>query len=55
MDEQVTHDHIGLYVNPFSEQLGAEGQAAVAEFLRRGRAAGALPAGRDDWFAASAG
>jgi len=52
LDEQVTRDHVGLYVNAFSEQLGGEGRAAVAEFLRRGREAGVLPAGRDDWFAA---
>ncbi len=52
MDEQVTRNHIGLYVNSFSEDLGEKGVAAVGEFIRRGRAAGVIPAGRDDWFAA---
>jgi len=51
MDEQVTRDHINLYVNPYSEQLGDKGIAAIGEFLRRGRDAGVIPPGRDDWFA----
>ncbi len=51
MDEEVTRRHINLYVNDFSCQLGEAGRAAVAEFLRRGRMTGVLPAGRDDWFA----
>ncbi|MDH4321401.1 MAG: 1,4-dihydroxy-6-naphthoate synthase [Desulfobulbaceae bacterium] len=52
MDEQVTRSHIGLYVNSYSEDLGAKGVEAVGEFIFRGRAAGVIPAGRDDWFAA---
>ena len=52
MDEQVTRDHISLYVNSYSEHLGEKGIAAVREFLCRGRAAGVIPPGRDDWFAA---
>lgn len=52
MDEQVTRDHVNLYVNAYSEHLGEKGVAAVEEFLRRGRAAGVIPSGRDDWFAA---
>lgn len=40
LDETVIDSHIGLYVNRFSEDLGPEGEAAVDEFLRRGRAAG---------------
>jgi len=51
LDDRVTRDHISLYVNDFSRRLGEEGRAAVAEFFRRGRAAGVLPDGRDDWFA----
>ncbi|MEW6500328.1 MAG: 1,4-dihydroxy-6-naphthoate synthase [Thermodesulfobacteriota bacterium] len=43
LDETVIAGHIGLYVNSYSEKLGAEGEAAVREFLRRGAAAGALP------------
>ena len=43
MDEQVTGEHIKLYVNDFSLDLGSEGINAVKEFLERGRAAGILP------------
>ena len=43
LDEQVISSHIALYVTPFSESLGDEGLAAVADFLARGRAAGILP------------
>jgi 1,4-dihydroxy-6-naphthoate synthase len=45
LDDQVIGDHIGLYVNSFSEDLGPEGRAAIEEFLRRGREAGILPRG----------
>ncbi|MEW6593772.1 MAG: 1,4-dihydroxy-6-naphthoate synthase [Thermodesulfobacteriota bacterium] len=43
LDDTVIASHIGLYVNASSENLGAEGLAAVGEFLRRGAAAGVLP------------
>ena len=43
LDEGVVQDHIGLYVNDFSRDLGDEGLAAVSAFLERGRAAGILP------------
>lgn len=43
MDEQITHEHIGLYVNDFTSDLGPEGERAVKVFLERGRAAGILP------------
>jgi len=43
LDASVVRDHIGLYVNDFSRDLGPEGKAAVAAFLQRGRAAGILP------------
>lgn len=43
LDTSVVRDHIGLYVNDFSRDLGPEGMAAVAAFLQRGRAAGILP------------
>lgn len=48
MAEDVVESHIGLYVNDFSRDLGAEGMAAIELFLERGRAAGALPPGRGD-------
>ncbi|MBI4792602.1 MAG: 1,4-dihydroxy-6-naphthoate synthase [Deltaproteobacteria bacterium] len=50
LDDQVIASHIGLYVNHFSEELGAEGQAAIREFLRRGRQAEILPAGEEEIF-----
>ncbi|MBW6520050.1 MAG: 1,4-dihydroxy-6-naphthoate synthase [Desulfoarculaceae bacterium] len=43
LEDRVVRDHIGLYVNDFSRDLGAEGMAAVSVFLERGRAAGILP------------
>jgi len=45
LEEQVLEDHIGLYVNDFSDQLGDEGLRAVQELLRRGREQGIFPAG----------
>jgi 1,4-dihydroxy-6-naphthoate synthase len=35
LEERVIRDHIALYVNPFSVDLGDEGERAVAELLRR--------------------
>ncbi len=43
LDDKVIKDHIGLYVNPFSLDLGEEGVAAVREFLERGRQLGVFP------------
>ncbi len=43
MDEKVMQNHIGLYVNEYSKELGHEGLAAIDSFLERGRAAGILP------------
>jgi 1,4-dihydroxy-6-naphthoate synthase len=43
LDPKVMLDHIGLYVNDFSRELGPEGRAAIAAFLKRGRDAGILP------------
>ena len=45
MAPAVVQQHIDLYVNHFSADLGPEGLAAVAETLRRGRAVGLLPEG----------
>lgn len=46
MADDVCDRHIALYVNDFSVDLGDVGRGAVDELLRRGRAAGLLPAGR---------
>lgn len=43
MDPEVRRQHIELYVNDFSQNLGEEGRAAVAAFLSQGVARGVLP------------
>lgn len=45
MDPEVCRRHIELYVNAYSVELGSEGEAAIAELLARGAAAGVLPSG----------
>jgi 1,4-dihydroxy-6-naphthoate synthase len=39
----VCRQHIALYVNAYSRDMGAEGTAALAELRARGQAAGLLP------------
>ncbi len=43
LEDSVINDHIGLYVNAFSEDLGAEGVAAIEFFLKKGRQAEIFP------------
>jgi len=43
LDDSVISEHIGLYVNSFSENLGDEGLAAVDFFLRKGHESGIFP------------
>jgi len=43
MSDEVCAAHIGLYVNDFSRNLGAEGRRAVDLLMDRGEAAGILP------------
>jgi len=43
LDNLVISEHIGLYVNAFSEDLGEDGLAAVDFFLQKGRQAGLFP------------
>ena len=43
MDDAVISDHIKLYVNNYSKDLGLEGTAAVQEFFRLGRDVGIIP------------
>jgi len=50
MSEQVCAAHIGLYVNDFSQQLGAEGEQDIAELLRRAETAGLVPASKEPLF-----
>ena len=42
-EDEVILSHIGLYVNDYSLDLGAEGRLAVESFFSRGREAGGLP------------
>jgi len=42
MDDVVTQQHIDLYVNRFSVDLGDEGERAIHELFARGRAAGII-------------
>jgi len=44
MAPDVIRQHIALYVNPFTLDLGEDGLAAVDALFRRGEAAGLLPA-----------
>lgn len=44
LEESVIAEHIGLYVNEYSLDLGREGMQAVRTFLAKGRAMGMLPA-----------
>lgn len=48
LEDCVINDHIGLYVNAFSENLGEEGLAAVEFFLRKGRQAKIFPDFKDE-------
>ena len=43
MDESVADQHIGLYVNEFTEDLGEDGYAAVRGLLTRAAAEGLVP------------
>jgi 1,4-dihydroxy-6-naphthoate synthase len=44
LDDQVIQEHIKLYVNTYTEDIGSQGLAAVEAFMTRGRQAGLLPA-----------
>lgn len=43
MDPDVQRQHIALYVNEFSRDLGEEGYAAITDLLGRAHAAGLVP------------
>lgn len=44
MDDEVARQHIGLYVNPFSVDVGDEGERAIRELFGRAAKAGIIPA-----------
>ncbi len=50
MDESVAEQHIGLYVNEFTADLGEDGYAAVRGLLTRAAAEGLVPPLRPDAF-----
>ena len=50
MDPEVMRQHIGLYVNEYTVDLGEEGRAAVRHFITDGRAKGLLEPGREDYI-----
>lgn len=45
LDDRVIDQHIGLYVNPYTLDLGAEGRGAIVSLLARGRTVGIFPPG----------
>jgi 1,4-dihydroxy-6-naphthoate synthase len=49
LDPAVQEQHIRLYVNDFTQDLGEAGRAAIDALLARGRAAGLLAAGPSPW------
>jgi 1,4-dihydroxy-6-naphthoate synthase len=51
MDPSVADQHIGLYVNEFTADLGADGIAAVRGLLTRAAAEGLVPPIRDEFLA----
>lgn len=50
MSDEVCAAHIGLYVNDFSTELGAEGERAIAELLRRAEISGIIPPSTHNLF-----
>jgi 5,8-dihydroxy-2-naphthoate synthase len=50
MSDEVCAAHIGLYVNDYSLDLGAEGEAAVTDLLDRAAAIGLVPRSGKDLF-----
>ena len=50
MSEEVMYQHIDLYVNEYSVDLGSDGRRAVEVLFDRARRAGLVPAVPDDLF-----
>lgn len=48
--DDVIRDHIGLYVNDFSMDLGTEGEKAVTAFFEKARDAGIISRAPENWF-----
>jgi 1,4-dihydroxy-6-naphthoate synthase len=50
MSDRVMYQHIDLYVNEYSIDLGVEGRRAVETLFERARAAAVIPSLSDDLF-----
>jgi len=50
MSEQVMYQHIDLYVNDYSVDLGVDGRRAVEVLFERARASGVIPEMKEDLF-----
>lgn len=50
MDPEIQKQHIALYVNEFSEDLGEQGKAAILHLLQKGSICGFMPSVRDSVF-----
>jgi 1,4-dihydroxy-6-naphthoate synthase len=51
MDEDVIQQHIGLYVNNFSKDIGEKGEAAITTFFEKARASGLIEKSKTALFA----
>ncbi|MBT5547309.1 MAG: 1,4-dihydroxy-6-naphthoate synthase [Desulfobacula sp.] len=51
LDEDVIQQHIGLYVNNFSKDIGEKGEAAITTFFEKARASGLIEKSESSLFA----
>ncbi len=51
LDEDVIQQHIGLYVNDFSKDIGEKGEAAITTFFKKARASGLIEKSGNSLFA----
>jgi len=51
LDDEVIDQHINLYVNHFSKDIGAEGEAAICKFFQKAQEAGVMKPGSQTLFA----
>jgi len=51
LDDDVIQQHIGLYVNNFSKDIGEKGEAAITTFFEKARASGLIEKSKNALFA----
>jgi 1,4-dihydroxy-6-naphthoate synthase len=51
MNEDVIQQHIGLYVNKYSIDIGEKGEAAITTFFEKARASGLIEKSKNALFA----